>query len=140
MRSVVLFLATLPTFAAAAATQGTVPMVMAGVEGGGGTNIPFGGSQACRYQCIYDAEELPWTGPTLISGIRIRPDFNNGQLTPAKGFLEVSVLVSTTHRDSATASTVFDENYGTDATWVIQNQVLQLPAQPAMTGSPLTCT
>ena len=34
----------------------TVPAIMAGVEGGGGTNVPFGGSLACRYQCVYDAE------------------------------------------------------------------------------------
>ena len=80
--------------AASLASQDTVPQGMLGVEGGGGTGIPFGGSQACRYQVVYDAEELPWSGPRVINGIRIRPDFNSGAATPAKGFLDVSVLVS----------------------------------------------
>lgn len=114
--------------------QNTIPSVMNGVEGGGGTNIPFGGSQACRYQVVYDAEELPWTGPYVINGIRIRPDFNNGAAAPAKGFLDISVLVSTTDKNSATASSNFDENYGTDATWVIENSVIQLPAQPLISS------
>jgi hypothetical protein len=116
--------------AASLASQDTVPQGMLGVEGGGGTGIPFGGSQACRYQVVYDAEELPWSGPRVINGIRIRPDFNSGAATPAKGFLDVSVLVSTTHRDSASSSATFDLNYGTDAQWVIDHRVLQLPAQP----------
>lgn len=108
----------------------TVPALMDGVEGGGGTNIPFGGSLACRYQCVYDAEELPWSGPRVITGIRIRPDMGNGAAVPAKGFLEISVKMSTTTRKAATASSVFDDNYGTDHMWVIQNRVIQLPAQP----------
>ncbi|MFN3243459.1 MAG: hypothetical protein ACE37K_18290 [Planctomycetota bacterium] len=122
--------------AAAPAAQNIIPTTMDGIEGGGGTNIPFGGSQACRYQVVYDAEELPWTGPLVINGIRIRPDFNNGAASPAKGFLDISVLVSTTHRDSATSSSDFDDNYGTDAQWVIENSLVQLPAQPPIsTGS-----
>lgn len=119
-------------FVASLGAQDTVPQGMLGVEGGGGTGIPFGGSQACRYQVVYDAAELPWSGPRLINGIRIRPDFNNGVATPAKGFLDVSVLVSTTHRDAASSSTEFDQNYGTDAQWVIDHRVLQLPAQPPL--------
>ena len=122
------------SLAATATSQGTVPAGMAGVEGGGGTGIPFGGSQACRYQVIYDASELPWSGPQLINGIRIRPDFNFGASTPAKGFLNLSVLVSTTHRDSASSSAEFDLNYGTDAQWVIENRVMQLPAQPQISS------
>jgi hypothetical protein len=115
----------------------TVPAVLAGVEGGGGTNIPFGSSQACRYQCIYDAEELPWTGPRVITGLLLRAD-NNTPNTPmaAKGWLDVSVLVSTTDRTAATASNVFAENRGSDATWVITNQLVQLPAQPAWPAGP----
>lgn len=123
--------------AALGAQNNTVPANMDGIEGGGGTGIPFGGSQACRYQCVYDGEELPWTGPRLINGIRIRPDFNNGNPTPAKGFLEISVLMSTTSRTSATSSSVFEDNYGSDALWVINNQVIQLPAQPQLPSTPM---
>jgi hypothetical protein len=112
----------------------TVPAAMNGIEGGGGTSIPFGTNQSCRYQCVYDAEELPWTGPRVITGLMLRPD---GVLTatPAKGFLDISVLVSTTTRNSATASAVFAENYGVDATWVISRQPLMLPAQPALAST-----
>jgi hypothetical protein len=112
----------------------TVPATMNGIEGGGGTSIPFGTNQSCRYQCVYDAEELPWTGPRVITGLMLRPD---GVLTatPAKGFLDISVLVSTTTRNSATASAVFADNYGVDATWVISRQPLMLPAQPLLTST-----
>ncbi|MCU0866211.1 MAG: hypothetical protein MUC36_20695 [Planctomycetes bacterium] len=112
----------------------TVPAAMNGIEGGGGTSIPFGTNQSCRYQCVYDAEELPWTGPRVITGLMLRPD---GVLTatPAKGFLDISVLVSTTTRNSATASAVFADNYGVDATWVISRQPLMLPAQPALAST-----
>lgn len=124
-------------FAAGLVAQvNTVPANMDGIEGGGGTGIPFGGSQACRYQCVYDAEELSWTGPRVLTGVRIRPDLNDGAAVPAKGFLEVSVLMSTTSRNSATSSSVFEDNYGSDAVWVIQNRVIQLPAQPVVAGSP----
>jgi hypothetical protein len=133
MRSKLVLLLVLasPAVAPLTAQNVTVPEVMNGVEGGGGTSIPFGSSQACRYQCIYDAEELPWIGPRLISAIYLRPDFNGGLGTPPKGFLDISVLVSTTSKTSATASAVFAENRGVDATWVMQNQIIQLPAQPA---------
>ncbi|MGK0206024.1 MAG: hypothetical protein ACI89X_004438 [Planctomycetota bacterium] len=120
-----------------AAQNVTVPSNMNGLEGGGGTGIPFGGSQACRYQCVYDGEELPWTGAHVMTGIRIRPDFNNGNAVPAKGFLEISVLVSTTPRTSATSSSIFHENYGSDADWVIENRVIQLPAQPQLPATPI---
>jgi hypothetical protein len=113
----------------------TVPGAMNGVEGGGGTGIPFGSSLACRYQCIYDAIELPWTGPRVITGISLRAD-NNGVAYPAKGFLEISVLMSTTARDSASVSSVFADNYGSDAAWVLRNQLIQLPAQPIPAPSP----
>lgn len=127
-------LAALGTVAIAVAQNVTVPAILDGVEGGGGTNIPFGSNQACRYQCIYDAEELPWTGPRVITGIRLRAD-NNQPLAAiaAKGWLDVSVLMSTTDKTAVTASPVFDENRGSDATWVILNQQVQLPAQPLMT-------
>lgn len=116
--------------------QDVVPASMLGVEGGSGTNVPFGTNLACRYQCVYEVGELPWSGPRPISGIRIRPDFNNGASTAAKGFLDLSVLVSTTSRTASTISSTFDDNYGTDATWVIRHRILQLPAQPQTTSAP----
>lgn len=117
--------------------QAVVPAPMAGVEGGGGTSIPFGSNQSCRYQVIYDAAELPWTGPRIVTGISLRPDQNTTTgATPAKGFLGISVLMSTTSRSSETMSATFAENYGTDATWVVQNQQVQLPAQPAAATGP----
>lgn len=125
-------------FATALAEQNvTVPAMLAGVEGGGTSNIPFGSNLACRYQCLYDAEELPWTGPRVITGILVRAD-NNAPYAAmaAKGFLDVSVLMSTTDRTAATASAVFEENRGPDATWVIQHLVVQLPAQPLQNGGP----
>ncbi len=128
----------LSMFATLAMAQNvTVPASLAGVEGGGGTNVPFGSSQACRYQVVYDAEELPWTGPRLITGLLLRADNNTpNTAVPAKGFLDISVLVSTTTKNSATASATFADNYGVDATWVINHQPLQLPAQPPWPAGP----
>jgi len=120
---------------AAVAQNVTVPLLLNGVEGGGATSIPFGSNLSCRYQCIYDAEELPWTGPRVITGLLLRADGALNVSIPAKGFLDVSVLVSTTTRNSTTASAVFADNYGVDATWVISNQIMQVPAQPALTNA-----
>jgi hypothetical protein len=129
---VVVFLATL-----AAAQNVTVPASLDGIEGGGGTNIPFGGNQACRYQVLYDAQELPWTGPRVVTGISLRADNSPaGGTMPAKGFFELSVLLSTSHRNSATASGAFEENYGEDATWVISFQRVQFPAQGVVASGP----
>lgn len=114
----------------------TVPGALNGVEGGGGTNIPFGTNQACRIQCIYDAIELPWSGPRIITGLQLRADWNGGAATAAKGYLDVSVLVSTTSKNSATSSTTFADNRGVDATWVMLHQPLLLPAQAATTVAP----
>jgi hypothetical protein len=139
MRSQVVlrFAISIAVAAMASAQNVTVPATLAGVEGGGASNIPFGSSQACRYQCIYDAEELPWTGPRVITGLLLRADNNTPfAAIAAKGFLDVSVLVSTTDKNSATASSVFADNYGTDATWVINHQLMQLPAQPLLTTAP----
>lgn len=122
------------------AQNSTVPAVMNGVEGGSGTNVPFGSSQACRYQCIFDADELPWVGPRPISGFSIRADNGNpaaaGGAIAAKGFLVVSVLVSTTHASAATASGVFEDNHGEDVQRMITSQPIQLPAQPLVGPGP----
>ncbi len=110
----------------------TVPATLDGIEGGGGTSIPFGSNLACVYQVLYDDVELPWSGPRVLTGISIRPDFNNGLATPQKGFIDVSLRMSTTSVSSATMSSTFEDNVGEDAIWVIQHQVMMLPAQPAI--------
>lgn len=123
--------------AAVCGQAAVVPGTMAGVEGGGGTSIPFGSNLPCRYQVIYDVEELPWTGPRVLTGIALRPDQNTSTgATAAKGYLDVSVLLSTTSRSSTTISPTFADNYGTDATWVMLNQPVLLPAQPAAATGP----
>jgi hypothetical protein len=123
---------------AALAQNTTVPALLQGVEGGGGTSIPFGSNLACRYQCLYEAIELPWSGPRVITGLRLRPDLNTSpQPVPQKGFLEISVLMSTTDRDITNMSPVFAENYGTDATLVINRQLVMLPAQPPQASGPM---
>jgi hypothetical protein len=130
------------SFAAIVAAQSVVvPGAMDGVEGGGGTNIPFGSNLACRYQVIFDAEELPWTGPRLITGVSLRADNNTPDTAiAAKGFLDVSVLMSTSPKTAATASTKFADNRGTDATWVVTHRIMQLPAQPALPAGPRPAT
>lgn len=114
----------------------TVPASMAGIEGGSSSNVPFGSNLACRYQCLFDAAELPWTGPRAITGISLRAD--NGTPTAAgaaiaqKQFLDVTVLLSTTYQSAATASGTFDENYGEDVTEVLTLARISLPAQPVV--------
>ena len=62
-----------------------VPGFMAGIEGGSATNVPFGSNLACRYQVVFDRDELPWTGPRPIRGFSIRADLGdpNGSGVPA---------------------------------------------------------
>ena len=122
----------LATLCATATSQDVVPASMDGVEGGGGTNIPFGSGLECRYQCLYEVGALPWTGPRALTGMRIRPDFNNGSATPAKGFLTISIRLSTSSRTVTSISSAFDQNHGVDATWVVVDRVVQLPAQPVI--------
>lgn len=132
----------LSTLVCAATSQNvTVPAVMNTVEGGSGSSVPFGSNLSCRYQVIYDAAELPWSGPRLINGISLRADNGSpllaaGTATAAKGFIDYALLVSTTHVNSATASGTFEDNWGEDATWVIQNGRIQLPAQPVVPIGP----
>ena len=134
------FVAFLITCLAAFGQNVTLPSAMDGVEGGSGTNIPFGSSLACRYQCIYNANTLPWTGPRLISGLKLRAD-NGSPLqwatvaTPAKGFLVVSVLMSTTYASALSPSSTFEDNRGIDRQWVLQNYHLQLPMQPVLNAT-----
>lgn len=114
-----------------AAQNDTVPSLLNGVEGGTGTAIPFGISGAARVQYIYDAEDLPWSGPRLITRVSLRADNPDGATSfPQKGFLFVSMLLSTTSARAENASTRFEDNYGRDAMVVIDNMPLMLPAQP----------
>ena len=118
----------------------TVPAVMNGVEGGSASNIPFGSNLACRYQCIYDAAELPWTGPRQINGISLRADNGTplvaGLLINGKQFLDITVVMSTTTRTSATASANFEENYGEDVMQVLTLARVALPTQPVVGVGP----
>lgn len=142
MRSEIRRLAVLAFFTLNGLAQNiTVPAVMNGVEGGGGTNIPFGSNLACRYQVLYDAQELPWSGPRVITGISLRPDFVAPN-TPIAGkqYLDVSVLLSTSPRTANDVSSTFANNYGNDATWVVNHQLLQLPASPGAAAGPLPAT
>lgn len=131
----------LPTAAVALVAQNTtVPAALQGVEGTGSSSVPFTGNLACVYQCLYDAAELPWSGPRAIAGIALRADNGTplaaGNALAAKGFLDVSVRLSTTYRTAATASAVFAENRGEDSTLVLSMARIQLPAQPAQGVGP----
>jgi hypothetical protein len=134
---------TFPWFAAFAVLPGhagaqntTVPALLNGVEGGSGSSIPFGSNQPCRYQSLYDAVELPWSGPRLLSGLRLRADNPAPGTTtfPQKQFVFLSVVLSTTARRADQAATEFDQNHGTDESLVLQNVPLVLPAQPVLAG------
>lgn len=133
-------LALLLTSSWLSAQTALVPALLNGVEGGFSSNVPFGSTQACRYQVIVDAQELPWTGPRQINGIALRADNgspgNPGPGYPAKGFLNVSIWMSTTHATAATASGVFEDNWGEDVQNVLFNHPVQLPAQPAVAAGP----
>ena len=124
----------------AMAQSAIVPAAMNGVEGGSATNVPFGSSLACRYQCIYDANTLPWSGPRLINGLNIRADNGSplaaGAGSAAKGYLVVSVMLSTTATSAVAASSTFADNRGQDRQWVLANYHLQLPAQPVVPVGP----
>lgn len=114
----------------------TVPRLLDGVEGGSGSLIPFGFSTPVRYQCIYDADQLPFSGAKLITEIRFRPDWNMGLMQARKAFLRMDIDMSTSDALSDAASTDFDENHGIDRARVANFLQIALPAQPAiMNGS-----
>ncbi len=117
---------------AAVAQNDTVPSLLSGLEGGSGTAIPFGIAGAARVQYIYDSEDLPWSGPRMVSRVSFRADNPDSATTfAAKGYLFVSILLSTTSARAETASATFADNYGTDAMVVVDNVPVILPAQPA---------
>ncbi|GDY01369.1 hypothetical protein LBMAG49_06980 [Planctomycetota bacterium] len=112
----------------------TVPSALFSVEGGSGSSVPFGTGQPVRFQCIYDASELAWTGPRVIHSIHLRADNSGGGTQAQKGYVVVNVLLSTTSVRAANASANFAENWGSDASYVITNLPMTLPAQPAVAG------
>lgn len=115
----------------------TVPALLNGVEGGSGTAIPFGTNQPVRVQYVYDKEELPWTGPRIITRVSLRADNTDPGITTfaQKGFVFVTVLLSTTYTRAQDSSSTFEANYGSDAMVVLDNAALVLPAQPAVAGA-----
>lgn len=131
-----LLMAALSPLAALLAQNTTVPATLQGVEGGSGTNIPFGSSDACRYQVLYDGEELPWQGPRVINGISLRADnaVPGTTSSPAKGFVFVTVAMSTTEVKAENASSEFRANWGADRMNVLIGAAVMLPAQPPMPG------
>ncbi len=128
-------------FCGSLTAQVIVPRTMATREGGSSTAIPFGLSQPARVLCLYDAEELPWTGPTLISGIDLRADNDVPSTTSfaQKQYIAMHVRLSTAARRSDVASATFDDNHGIDATFVLTNSRLSLPAQPPSATAPRPC-
>ncbi|MCA8942833.1 MAG: hypothetical protein KDB80_09770 [Planctomycetes bacterium] len=116
---------------ASGAAQTIVPESLAGVEGGSASSIPFGLSGPVRYQMLFDADQLPFDGPRLLTELRIRPDWDNGAAIAAKQFLRVDVDISTTARRAENVSGTFDENHGLDRTRVAAFHQLVLPALPA---------
>ncbi|MGE3171697.1 MAG: hypothetical protein AB7O97_03665 [Planctomycetota bacterium] len=116
-----------------AAQNDTVPALLNGLEGGSGTSIPFGVNQPVRVQYIYDAEDLPWSGPRLVQRVSLRADNADPGTTAfaEKRFLFVTVLLSTTAVRAENCSPVYADNYGADAMVVIDNAAIVLPAQPA---------
>ncbi len=119
-----------------------VPKSMIGIEGGSKTSIPFGWSSPNRYMAIYEADELPWTGPKLISGLRFRADWNGGVATPAKQYLSLELWMSTSTVDTSSVSKTFGENHGNDRTMVFDRVPVSLPAQaqmPSTATAPRPC-
>lgn len=121
--------------------QYVVPRTLTTTEGGSSTAIPFGTDQPGRIQCIYDAEELPWTGALMIQGIDLRVDNSVPGTTQfaLKQFIAVDVWVSTAATTSETVSSTYAANHGLDVTRVLANGRLSLPAQPPSSVSPRPC-
>jgi len=122
--------------AACAQNSVTVPGTLAGVEGGSGTGVPFGVGQPVRYQCLYDAEELPWTGPRLVSTVSIRADNTDPGTTSfaAKGFVVMTMALSTSSVEAESVTTSFDDNHGRDKVLPFVSVPHMLPAQPPQAG------
>jgi hypothetical protein len=116
-----------------------VPGSLAEVEGSASTSIPFGLSGEARLQCIYDVDELSFTGPRMIQKLSLRADFSTRggrDQYPVKQFLSLYLAMSTTDVRAWEASTTFADNHGSDFTRVIDDARISLPAQPPLPGGP----
>jgi hypothetical protein len=115
----------------------TVPAALNGLEGGSATSIPFGTNQPVRVQYVYDAEELPWTGPRAITRVSLRADNADPGVTTflQKGYVFVTMLLSTTSLRAGETTATYADNYGADAMVVLDNVPMLLPAQPAVMGA-----
>lgn len=114
----------------------TVPSSLEGVEGGSATIFPFGFDTPIRLMCIYNADQLPFSDPTLIRGVRLRAD---GQINPGsavameqKGFITMDVWMSTSSVRAEDASEDFDDNHGNDVARVVNFSRIVLPQQEGL--------
>ena len=133
-----LFLALLPGVSVLAQVRYVVPKSMDGVEGIGGSSQPFGYSQPIRYMCIYNGEELPFTGPTYMKGLYLRAEHSTvspNDIWAQKQYLTVSLLISTSQVRAESPSTKFGDNHGPDLSIVIANVNIALPYQPTTLGT-----
>ena len=122
--------------------QNVAPSTLKGVEGGSWTSIPFSFDRPARLQCIYDPGELPFSIPTVINGIALRPDNTNPGVTSwaTKQWLKVSLVVSSTTVRAQDASKDFSDNWGSDALEVISGALISLPAVGPVAAGPMPFT
>ncbi len=111
------------------------------VEGGSGELFPFARSKPLRMQCIYNSEELPFTGPTFLQEVVLRADNTvPNQAQAAKSFVRTALSLSTSTVRAESANPVFEDNHGPDWTYVIKDSGISnyfnLPAQPPMAAGP----
>jgi hypothetical protein len=115
-----------------------VPKAMAGVEGIGGSSLPFQYGQPVRYMCVYNAEELPFSGPQIMSSIWVRAEHSvipPNDSFAAKQFLTVTIAVSTTTARAETQLPKFSDYHGTDYVIVLAGANVALPPQPTTLGA-----
>ena len=115
-----------------------VPKTMANVEGVGGALQPFGFGQPMRYMCIYNSEELPFSGPTLMTGLWLRADHSTvppDDSFAAKQFVTISIQISTSTARAETANAKFGDFHGPDLSLLLAGANVALPPQPSTLGS-----
>jgi hypothetical protein len=117
------------------------PKSFATVEGLSGSSLPFGTNQPVRFQCIYDNEDLPFSGPVLVRGVGIRAnhDHDPNLAFAQKEFFYLHVLVSTTSLKAVETTTEFSRNHGRDLQQVLTGGRISLPPQPAQPVGPRPC-
>lgn len=121
-----------------AQTALVVPKTMAGVEGIGGSVQPFGFGTPMRYMCVYNAEELPFSGPVIMNGLWLRADHSTippDDAFASKQFVTISVLISTSIARAETPLQKFGDYHGPDLTVALAGANIALPPQPSTVGS-----